>query len=55
VERIAVLQLPSGDRESLIPEIDQEYQNRAAYLDGSIADEADLSVYDRLSDEDDHG
>lgn len=55
VERIAVLQLTSGDRKSLIPEIDQEYENRAAYLDGSIADEADLSVYDRLIEEDNNG
>jgi len=55
VERIAVLQLTSGDRESLMPAIDQEYQNRAAYLDGSIADEVDLSVYDRLSDDDNNG
>ncbi len=53
VERIAILQLRDGDIEVPIPEIDSEFQNRAAYLDGYIADEADLDLYDQFTEDGD--
>ena len=53
VERIAVLQLRNAEMEVPIPEIDSELQDRAAYLDGYIADEADLDLYDRFTEDQD--
>ena len=55
VERIAVLQLRDGDIELPIPEVDADLQNRAAYQDGCITDEADLSLYDRFTGDDANG
>ncbi len=54
VERIAVLQLKDGSFEMPLPGIDQEYQNRASYVEGCFTDEVDLSVYDKMM-EDDNG
>jgi transposase len=51
VERIVALQLRNGDIEVPMPEIDSELQNRAAYQDGYIADEADMELYDRFTEE----
>ncbi len=54
LERIAVLQLRSDDIKVSMPQIDLDYKNRAAYLDGCIADEADLGFYDKLAEDDDN-
>ncbi len=54
LERIAVLQLRNDDVQVPVPDIDPQYKNRAAYLDGYIADEPDLDVYDKLAEEDDN-
>lgn len=54
VERIAVLQMMDGGVYMPKPEIDQEFKNRNAYVEGRFADEVDLSIYDQLM-EDDNG
>lgn len=52
IERIAVLQMRSGIYDVRTVDIDMEYHNREAYLEGRITDEVDLSVYDPPEDED---
>lgn len=54
VERIAILQLTAGDFQSPLPKIDQHLENRASYIEGCFADEVDLTVYDKIT-EDDNG
>ena len=54
VEHIAVLQLRDGSFKMPLPEIDHDFQNRASYMEGCFADEVDLSVYDKIM-EDDNG
>ncbi len=54
VERIAVLQLRDGCFKMPEPEITHDFQNRASYMEGCFADEVDLSVYDKMM-EDDNG
>jgi transposase len=54
VERIAILQLTAGDFKLPLPQIDQQLENRASYIEGCLADEVDLSVYDKIL-EDDNG
>ncbi len=54
VERIAILQLTSGNLKLPVPQIDQRLENRASYIDGCFADEVDLTVYDNIT-EDDNG
>jgi len=51
IERIAVLQMHSGIYEVRTVEIDREYHNRKAYIEGLFTDEVDLSVYDQPEDE----
>jgi len=51
VENIAVLILRDGTVEITLPEIDQDFQKRDAYIEGCFADEVDLSIYD-MEDED---
>jgi transposase len=51
IERIAVLQMQSGIYDVRAVEIDMEYQNRKAYLDGRFTDEIDLSVYNSPEDD----
>ena len=33
------------------PEIDQDYLHRDTYIEGDFSDEADLSIYDEMEDE----
>ncbi|MGD9229156.1 MAG: helix-turn-helix domain-containing protein [Desulfobacterales bacterium] len=54
LERIAVLQLRNDDIEVPMTKIDPEYQNRTTYLDGYIADEPDLDLYDKLAEDDEN-
>ena len=54
VERIAILQLTSGNFKLPAPQIDQQLENRASYIEGCFADEVDLTVYDNIT-EDDNG
>lgn len=46
IENIVILKLRDSDGNITLPEIDQDFQNRAAYIEGCFADEADLSIYD---------
>ncbi|MCP4912166.1 MAG: hypothetical protein GY909_03520 [Oligoflexia bacterium] len=55
VQRIAFLQLKDSDYEMPFIEIDKEFQNSQAYIEGHLGDEVDLSIYDRLLEEDDNG
>jgi len=54
VERIAMLQLTAGNFKLPVPQIDQQLENRASYIEGCFADEVDLTVYDNIT-EDDNG
>jgi len=54
VERIAMLQLTAGNFQLPLPKIDQQLENRASYIEGCFADQVDLTVYDKIR-EDDNG
>jgi len=54
VERIAILQLTAGNFKLPLAQIDQQLENRASYIEGRLADEVDLTVYDKTT-EDDNG
>ena len=54
VERIATLQLTAGNLQLPRPQIDQQFENRASYIEGCFADEVDLTAYDKTT-EDDNG
>jgi hypothetical protein len=51
IENIVILKLRGTDFNVLPPEIDQDYLTRDAYIQGRFADEADLSIYDEMEDE----
>ena len=51
IENIVALKLRDGDFSVPSPEIDPDLQNREAYIEGCFADEADLSIYDEMEDE----
>lgn len=55
VERIAVLHIREGDYQILHVDIDEEFKNREAYLEGRLSDEADLSVYEKMLEDDNDG
>jgi hypothetical protein len=52
IENIIVLQLRNNGFDAPLPEVDPDFQNRDAYIEGRFADEADLSIYDETEDED---
>jgi len=52
VERIAILQLTAGSFQLPAPQINQQFENRASYIEGCLADEVDLTVYDKITDDD---
>ena len=54
IERIVVLQLQDGGYHLPTAEIDQSFSNRESYLEGCFSDAADLTIYDKLL-EDDNG
>jgi len=54
IERIIMLQLQDGGYHLPAAEIDQSFSDRETYLDGCFSDAADLTVYDKLL-EDENG
>ncbi|MFQ5835841.1 MAG: hypothetical protein ACE5HR_07965, partial [bacterium] len=53
LERIALLYLSEGEVDIGPVQIDEEFQEREAYLEGHLSDEVDLSIYEKLL-EDEH-
>jgi len=53
IERIALLQMREGNYKVPPVEIDQNLDSRQSYLDGLFSDEADLSIYDDLVEDED--
>ena len=53
VERIATLQLTAGNVQLPLPQIDEQLEKRASYIEGRFADQVDLSVYDKITEDDD--
>ncbi len=53
VERIALLYLNYVGYETPFVNIDEEFQSRPSYLEGRLCDDVDLSIYDKMLDEDD--
>lgn len=51
IENIVVLKLRDGDFNVSSPQIDQDYLHRDTYIEGCFSDEADLSLYDDMEDE----
>jgi transposase len=54
IERIAFLYVHQGSDTLPSVDVDENYLQREAYLEGSLTDEPDLSAYDTFSEED-HG
>jgi len=48
IERMAVLQMTDGNYEIPCVEVNDEFQNREAYLEGRLSEEVDLSIYDKM-------
>ena len=53
VERIALLHMTQDVPRIPSVDVDEAYREREAYLEGSLTDAPDLSIYDRLLEEDD--
>ena len=53
IERIALLLMKEGNYDVPSVEIDQRFRDRESYLDGRFAGDVDLSVYDKMMDDDD--
>jgi hypothetical protein len=53
VERIALLQMTQDVARLPLVEVDEAYLDREAYLEGSLTDAPDLSIYDQLLEDDD--
>ena len=53
IERIIVLQLQDGGYHLPTAEIDHSFSNRETYLEGCFSDAADLTVYDKLLEDND--
>jgi transposase len=53
IERIAMLLMKEGNYDVPSVEIDQKFRDRESYLDGRFAGDVDLSVYDKMMDDDD--
>ena len=53
IERIATLQLTAAHFQLPLPQIDQHLEKRDAYIEGYFADEVDLSVYDKITEDED--
>ena len=51
IENIVALKLREADFHMPPPEIDQDYLHRDTYIEGDFSDEADLSIYDEMEDE----
>jgi hypothetical protein len=53
IERIAILLMKEGSYDVPSAEIDKEFRDREAYLDGRFSGDVDLSVYDKMMEEED--
>lgn len=53
IERIALLIMNDSNYQLPCAEIDQNYHSRASYLEGQFSDEVDLSIYDRITEDED--
>jgi len=53
VERIALLSMTQDVPGLPIVDVDESFREREAYLEGSLTDAPDLSIYDRLLEEED--
>ena len=53
IERIATLQLTAGHCQLPLPQVDRQLEKRDTYIEGYFADEVDLSVYDKITEDDD--
>jgi transposase len=53
LERIAILQLKEGNYEVPFVETNEDFQDRASYLEGRLTDEVDLSGYDNMMEDED--
>jgi transposase len=53
VERIALLHMTQDIPRLLLVDVDEAYRERETYREGSLTDAPDLSIYDRLLEEDD--
>jgi hypothetical protein len=51
LERIAILQLKEGNYEVPFVETNEDFQDRASYLEGRLTDEVDLSGYDNMMED----
>jgi len=52
IERIAILQITDGDIEIPQVEIDEQFRKREAYIEGRLSDDVDLSIYEKMLEED---
>ena len=53
IERIAMLLIKEGNYDVPSVEIDQKFRDRESYLDGRFSADVDLSVYDKMMEDDD--
>jgi hypothetical protein len=53
IERIAILLMREGNYDVPSVQIDQEFRDRESYLDGRFSADVDLSVYDKMMEQDD--
>ncbi|MBI4650090.1 helix-turn-helix domain-containing protein [Candidatus Desantisbacteria bacterium] len=51
IERIAILQMTNGNYKIPIALIDDQFQNRESYMEGCESEKVDLSIYDKLCEE----
>lgn len=51
IERIAILQMTNGNYKIPYADINDQFQNRETYLEGCESEEVDLSIYDKLCEE----
>jgi len=53
IERIAILLMKEGNYDAPPVEVDQEFRDRESYLRGRFSGDVDLSVYDKMIEDDD--
>ncbi|HEB32249.1 MAG TPA: hypothetical protein ENI15_15475 [Spirochaetes bacterium] len=53
IERIAILQLKEGNYELPFVETNEEFKKMESYLECCSTDEADLSIYDKMTEDED--
>jgi len=53
IERIVILLMKEGNYDVPSVQIDQEFRDRESYLDGRFAGDVDLSVYDKMMEQED--